>query len=69
MEKEVKTKLKSAKQISKEKLQELKDKNVDVSSSVSSTHSGSRQTPQSEEQIEDADVFVLIVIVGLIVSV
>ena len=58
MEKEVKSKLKSAKQISKEKLQELKDKNVDVSFSVSSTHSGSGQTPQSEEQIEDADVFV-----------
>lgn len=58
MEKEVKTKLKSAKQISKEKLQELKDKNVEVSSSVSSTHSSYGQTLQSEEQIEDADVFV-----------
>ena len=53
-----KPKLKPARRITKEKVQEVKDKMDDISSSVVSSQTVSAHPAESSEQVEDADVIV-----------
>ena len=53
-----KPKLKPARMITKEKVQEVKDKMDDISSSVVSSQTVSAHPAESSEQVEDADVIV-----------
>ena len=53
-----KPKLKPARMITKEKVQEVKDKMADISSTVVSSQTVSAHTAESSEQVEDADVIV-----------
>lgn len=51
-------KLKPARMITKEKVQEVKDKMADISSTVVSSQTVSAHPAESSEQVEDADVIV-----------
>ena len=53
-----KPKLKPARMITKEKVQEVKDKMADISSTVVSSQTVSAHPAESSEQVEDADVIV-----------
>ena len=53
-----KPKLKRARMITKEKVQEVKDKMTDISSTVVSSQTVSAHPAESSEQVEDADVIV-----------
>ena len=53
-----KPKLKPAKRITKEKVQEMKDKMADISSSVVSSQTVSAHPAESSEQVDDADVII-----------
>lgn len=53
-----KPKLKPARMITKEKVQEVKDKMTDISSTVVSSQTVSAHPAESSEQVEDADVIV-----------
>ena len=53
-----KPKLKPARMITKEKVQEVKDKMADISSTVVSSQTVSAHPADSSEQVEDADVIV-----------
>lgn len=52
------TQLKPARMITKEKVQEVKDKMADISSTVVSSQTVSAHPAESSEQVEDADVIV-----------
>lgn len=53
-----KPKLKPARMTTKEKVQEVKDKMADISSTVVSSQTVSTHPAESSEQVEDADVIV-----------
>lgn len=53
-----KPKLKPAKRITKKKVQEMKDKMADISSSVVSSQTVSAHPAESSEQVDDADVII-----------